>query len=146
MSGTPITIAQGNAGNLNALGSSQYPDQVKGTVDILDGVGAGNLYFDTAAYAPVNIPANQPQRFGNAGRNPIRGPGVFNIDGGLFRTVPLGRSQLQFRVEVLNLLNHPNFANPGGDISNAGTFGIISSTTTTVASERTVRLGVRYAF
>jgi len=30
--------------------------------------------------AQVNIPANQPQRFGNAGRNNVRGPGFFNTD------------------------------------------------------------------
>ena len=145
MSGTPINIAQGSAGNLNAGGSGQYPDLVKSSVDILDGVGPGNPYFDTSAYAAVNIPAGQAQRFGNSGRNPIRGPGFFEIDTGFFRTFSLSKNaQLQFRLEVLNLLNHPNFANPGSDVSTAGTFGIISSTTGT--AERTTRLGVRFSF
>ena len=84
MSGTPINIIQGNAVNLNAGGSGQYPDQVKPDVAILGGVGVGNEYFDRSAYAAVNIPAGQPQRFGNSGRNPIRGPGFWNVDLGLF--------------------------------------------------------------
>jgi hypothetical protein len=146
MSGQPINIIQGNGANLNAGGSGQYPDQVKSDVEILGGVGAGNPYFDTTAYAAVNIPANEAQRFGNSGRNPIRGPGYFNVDLGLFRTIRIysDRVRLQLRFEALNALNHPNFANPGGDISNAGTFGIISATTGT--GERNLRFGARLTF
>jgi TonB dependent receptor-like, beta-barrel len=145
MSGTPITIIQGGAFNLNAGGSGQFPDQVKSDVEILGGVGTGNEYFDRSAFAAVNIPAGQPQRFGNTERNPIRGPGLWNIDFGLFRTIDFpGGVRLQFRAEALNLLNHPNFSNPGGDISNAGTFGFITSTTGT--GERNLRFGVRVWF
>ena len=111
---------------------------------ILGGVGTVNEYFDRSAYAAVNIPAGQPQRFGNSGRNPIRGPGFWNVDLGLFRTVDISRVKIQFRAEALNALNHPNFANPGADISNAGTFGFITSTTGT--GERNLRLGVRVSF
>lgn len=144
MSGTPINIVQGSAPTLNAAGSAQYPDQVKPTVQILDGIGRTSPYFDTAAYAQVNIPAGQPQRFGNSGRNPIRGPGFFDIDSGLFRSLTLtDRVHLQLRLEVLNLLNHANFGNPGGDISNAGTFGLVTSTTGT---ERQLRFGTRVSF
>ncbi len=155
MSGTPINIIQGTAGNLNAAGSGQYPDLVKPDVAIyadnlkkLPAAGAdpnSYQYFDRSAFAAVNIPTGQPQRFGNSPRNPIRGPGFWNVDFGLFKSIPMPRSgQLQFRVEVLNALNHPNFANPGSDISNAGAFGFITGTTGT--GERTIRLGVRVAF
>jgi hypothetical protein len=144
MSGTPINIVQGSGFNLNAGGSGQFPDQVKADVEILGGVGPGNPYFDTTAYAQVNIPAGQPQRFGNSGRNPIRGPSFWNVDLGVFRAFPIDRVELQFRFEAINVFNHANFSNPGGDISNAGTFGIITSTTGT--GERTLRLGFRVAF
>jgi hypothetical protein len=43
-------------------------------------------------------------------------------------------------VEALNVFNHANFANPGADISNAVTFGSISSPTGS-AQERTIRSG-----
>ena len=144
MSGTPINIIQGSALNLNAGGSAQYPDLVKSEIAIPGGIGTGNEYFDRSAYAAVNIPAGQPQRFGNSGRNPIRGPEFWNVDLGLFRTVDINRVKVQFRFEAINALNHPNFSNPGGDVSNAGTFGFVTSTTGT--GERTLRLGARVSF
>jgi hypothetical protein len=154
-SGQPINIVQGTAGNLLAQGSGQYPDKVKDVVavypDNLKGsppAGADRntyQYFDRSAFAAVSIPAGQEQRFGNAGRNPIRGPGFWNVDLGLFRTFTLARSlKLQLRAEALNALNHPNFAQPGNDVSNAGTFGFITSTTG--VGERNIRLGARLLF
>jgi hypothetical protein len=93
----------------------------------------------------VNIPSNEPQRFGNVGRNSLRGPGFFNIDLGLFRTVSITEQiKLQLRAQSLNVLNHPNFSNPGSDISNAGSFGFISSTRGT--GERNFRFGARLSF
>jgi hypothetical protein len=144
-SGAPFYIVQGNGGNLNAGGSQQVPDQIKSSVKILDGIGTGNPYFDTTAYAAVNIPAGQPQRFGNAGRNNLRGPGFFNVDLSLFRTISLTeRFRLQIRAEALNALNHPNFSNPGADVSSAAAFGFITSTTG--IGERNIRLGARLSF
>ncbi|MEP6902251.1 MAG: TonB-dependent receptor [Actinomycetota bacterium] len=144
MSGTPIGITQGNGFNLNAAGSGQYPDQVLSTVNIPGGIGVGNPYFDRNAFAIVNIPSGQTQRFGTAGRNVIRGPGFFNVDLGLFRTFSITeRFKLQFRVEALNALNHANFANPQGDINNSN-FGYITSTTGT--GERNLRFAVRVSF
>jgi hypothetical protein len=55
-----------------------------------------------------------------------------------------GTAALQLRFEVLNALNHPNFANPGNNISDAGTFGFI--TQTTGVGERNIRLGARFIF
>ena len=155
MSGTPIYIVQNTGFNLNAAGSSQLPDLVKSEVEIFSNnsvnrppAGAdGNLYqyFDRSAYQSVNIAAGQPQRFGNSPRNSIRGPGFWNIDLGLFRTVALpGSASFQFRFEVLNALNHPNFSNPGNNISDPATFGFITSTTG--VGERNIRLGARFIF
>jgi hypothetical protein len=157
MTGQPINIIQGNAGNLNAAGSGQFPDLVKEVTIYPDnskklpsagGPGADPndyQYFDRSAFAPVNIPAGQPQRFGTSPRNPIYGPGYWNVDLGLFKTFGLPRgAQLQLRVEALNALNHPNFGNPGADISNAGTFGFI--TNTIGVGERNIRIGARFSF
>lgn len=139
-SGTPFYVVQGSANNLNAGGSGQVPDQLS-EITILDGIGAGNPYFSNKVFSAtcgvgcanwmaVNIPAGQAQRFGTAGRNNLRGPGYLNLDLGLFRTLSFSeRYKLQLRVEALNALNHPNFSNPGADVSNAGTFGLITSTT-----------------
>jgi hypothetical protein len=154
-SGLPIYVIQNNGGSLNASGSGQIPDQLTPDVQTFSNHKVGTppaganpadyQYFDRAAFVAVNIPAGQPQRFGTAVRNDVRGPGFFNIDLGLFRTVPLGGNyKLQFRAEALNVLNHPNFANPGADVSNAGTFGYITATTGT--GERNYRFALRFSF
>ena len=155
MSGTPIYIIQGTGFNLNAAGSGQLPDLVKGEVEIFSNNSVnrppagsdGNAYqyFDRSAYESVNIAAGQAQRFGNSPRNSIRGPGFWNVDLGLFRTVALpGSATFQFRFEVLNALNHPNFSNPGNNVSDPATFGFITSTTG--IGERNIRLGARMTF
>jgi hypothetical protein len=147
VSGGPIYVIQSSGNNLNAAGSSQVPDLINTTVAIYGGIGAGHPYFDTGAYRLVNIPANQPQRFGNSGRNNIRGPGFFNLDSGLFRDFAVReRFTIQFRAEVLNVLNHPNFANPNADISgSSGPFGIITATSAT-ANPREFRFATRVFF
>lgn len=143
-SGLPITIVQSNAFNLNALGSGQVPDQVKQEVAILGGIGGGNQYFDRSAFAVVNIPTGQQQRFGTAGRNNIRGPKYYNVDAGVFRTFSIWENlKFQLRAEFLNLFNHANFANPQGNI-NDGNFGFITSTTGT--GERNIRFAARVIF
>lgn len=144
MSGTPIFVQQSNGFNLNAAGSGQMPDQVVTNVSIPGGIGVGNPYFDRNAFAIVNIPSGSPQRFGTAGRNVLRGPGYFNIDMGLFKTFSFGENlKLQLKAEAINVLNHPNFANPQGDINNTN-FGYITSTTGT--GERNVRFAIKVSF
>jgi len=138
MSGTPINIVQNAAPNLLAGGSGQFPDKVKDDVEIY-GFRPGQTYFDTTAFVPVTT-----ARFGNSERNPIRGPGFFNVDLGLFRSFDLGnRMRLQLRAEAINATNHPNFANPAADVT-GGNFGIITSTTGT--GERNLRFGARLSF
>jgi hypothetical protein len=56
-------------------------------------------------------------RFGNAGRNIVRGPGQSTVDLSLFRTFQSGESvRWQFRVEAFNVLNHANFGVPVNDL------------------------------
>ncbi len=160
-SGFPITLVQNNANNLNAGSSSQVPDQVKPNVEILGGIGRGHPWFDTTAFAPVNIPASLPQRFGNAGRNNVRGPGFFNTDLSLFRTFDIKEQvHLQFRAEALNVFNHPNFAlglqwDGNNNVNDAAQFGVINYTvggngasgnSGKGTGERQFRFGIRLYF
>jgi hypothetical protein len=48
---------------------------------------------------------------GNTARNAFDGPGYFNIDASLFKTIRITEGvKLQLRAEAFNLLNHTNFA------------------------------------
>jgi len=75
-----------------------------------------------ASLQPKNKPAVAavfPQCFnlrGNAGRNSIPGPGLMNLDFSLFKNNYIRKISesfnVQFRAEIFNILNHPNFSLP----------------------------------
>jgi hypothetical protein len=79
-------------------------------------------WFNTAAFAP-----NAPYTFGDAGRNILRGPGLFNIDLAAHKSFQITeRVSAQLRVESFNFTNTPALGNPVTDITNPS-FGQISS-------------------
>ena len=81
--------------------------------------------FTASQFAPAAAQAD----VGNLPRNSFRGPGYFNIDSSLFKTIPVReRIQLTIGASAYNLFNHVNFANPGSDIAFPG-LGLITSTT-----------------
>ena len=89
-------------------GNQQTPDQIKDKVEILGNVGDDGPYFDTTAFARVT-----EVRFGNVGRNTMRGPGQQNLDLSLFRSFSLNKTaDLQFRLEAFNVTNHAAFQQP----------------------------------
>ncbi|MBL8179456.1 MAG: TonB-dependent receptor [Bryobacterales bacterium] len=148
-SGTPFTVASSGA-SLNAPGNSQVADQVKERVEILGGTGPGNPYFDPFAFAAVTT-----ARFGNAGLSSLRGPGVVNLDLGIFRTFAIGeRYNLQFRAESFNATNTPHFNNPGASVSTMAlnadgsirTLGGYTEITSARGDERQVRFALRFFF
>lgn len=56
-------------------------------------------------------------RFGNAGRNIVRGPGQSTVDLSVFKTWQISENvRLQFRAEAFNVLNHANFGVPVNDL------------------------------
>jgi hypothetical protein len=147
-SGLPFGVS-GSGTSLNAPNSTQRADQVKPTVQILGGVGPNQPYFDPLAFAPVN-----DARFGTAGFMSLRGPGVRNWDGSVFRNFQLKeRVRLQCRLEVLNVTNTQQFANPSanvsnlqlnadGSVKNLNGYDVITSS----SYERQWRLGLRVNF
>jgi hypothetical protein len=131
--------------SLNMPGNAQTPDQIKPTVEKLGKVGDDGTWFDTTAFArPTGA------RFGNVGRNTMRGPGVVNADLGLFRTFKLTEKfNLQFRGEAFNLSNTPHFNNPNSN-RNSSSFGKVLSTMSgssdALGRSRELRFGLRLAF
>ena len=70
-----------------------------------------------------------PGTVGNVGRNTITGPNVVGFDVNAIKRVRMSEGkELEFRVDVVNVLNHPNFANPTTNIDSTS-FGQITSST-----------------
>ena len=81
------------------------------------------VYVNRAAFT-----AATPGTIGSLGRNVISGPRFFSIDPSLFKEFAITeRFKAQFRVEVFNVLNWTNYANPTVTF-NSGSFGTITNT------------------
>ena len=84
-----------------------------------------------------------PGVLGDASRTPLYGPDFVNFDGSLFKTFILPKeTQLVFRTEVFNVLNHPQFANPGTTTDSPG-FGQI---TQIVNNPRLIQFALKFVF
>ncbi len=136
MSGTPFTVTSSGT-SVNAPGNTQTADQVMSEVRILGGVGRGNSYFDPNAFVGVTA-----VRFGNSGRNSLRGPGLVNLDASLFRDFQLSDGlKMQIRAEVFNVTNTPAFSLPGSlTFTDARNFASISSMRN---APRQIQLGIK---
>jgi len=68
-------------------------------------------------------------RLGTLGQRWIEGPGVTGFDANLIKKVKITESkEFEFRMDVVNLLNRPNFGDPDVNI-NSSSFGRITSAT-----------------
>ncbi|MCX6631477.1 MAG: TonB-dependent receptor [Candidatus Solibacter sp.] len=95
-------------------------------------------WFDTSAFA---IPA--ADRFGSAGRNIVRGPGLATFDVALARKFAISETgSLQFQAQAFNLFNRTNFDLPQLFADDPGTFGKVFS----AKSPRQVQVAVRLTF
>lgn len=110
-------------------------------------------YLNPACFS---LPA--PGTLGNLGRNVFSGPGLATLDFSLIKNAPIWENlNLEFRAEVFNLLNRPNFGYPGqptfpgtmtvfntpGQTVPTGTFSTITSTLT---SAREIQFALKLRF
>jgi hypothetical protein len=56
----------------------------------------------------------------------VRGPGDFNVDMSVIKNTKIGHVDTEVRLEAFNVLNHPQFAQPQGQLGNPA-FGTISA-------------------
>jgi hypothetical protein len=86
----------------------------------------GGKGFNPAAFTdpPLDPSTSLPLRQGNVPRNFLRGFGATQWDFAVHRNFPIHESfQLEFRAEMFNVLNHPNFGPPSGSFGSGG-FGL----------------------
>ena len=143
--GTPFTVydsadvsLQGSAPEISGFYSSRP--------DLVANPNAGqphtpNEWVSRAPFRQLN-PQTQAGRFGNEGRNAVRGPGMEDVDLSLFKYFNIDEARrVQFRAECFNLLNHPNFGLPENDLESPA-FGQILQ----AGSPRLLQLAVKYVF
>jgi hypothetical protein len=96
-------------------------------------------WFDASAFLLVPTGA---YRFGNSGRDILDGPGSMAINLSFSRNFKVReRSNLQFRWETFNVLNHANFPLPVAFV-NAPNTGTIQS----AGNPRTMQAALRLTF
>jgi len=152
-SGQPLTVQRGVPQSLTTTSGSQDRPNVVGN-PLVAGMVAGNpgcsapsqigvpsAWFNTCAFAAA------PGQFGNEGRDALLGPGYDNLDFSLLKDVVWTESRrIQFRAEVFNIFNHPNFDLPNNNFDSK-TFGQIQSANAYGGRPpRQIQLGIKLIF
>lgn len=104
-----------------------------------DGQRTLDRYFDTSAFLPAPT-----YSLGNDSRTQpkLRIPGLNTFDLNISRSQPIGeRMNLQFRAELFNAFNKPQFGAPVGSVT-ATNFGSING----ASNSRVVQAGLRLSF
>jgi hypothetical protein len=97
-----------------------------------------NRWFNTDAFVAQPLGS-----YGNAGRNTIIGPGIFNVDASIIRNFRMMTNKtLQVRFEGFNVLNQPIWGDPNTTVLNSS-YGTIN---TTRRPMRELQLGAKFLF
>jgi hypothetical protein len=113
-SAAPLTPFYSYIDSVSGVGFFYRADQVAGQdVWLTDPTLPGGKRLNPAAFAvPSGVGAGlSTSRNGNIVRNSIRGFDLYQLDFSLRRTIAVTRGlKAQFKVEVFNVTNHPNFS------------------------------------
>ncbi len=118
-SAPPVNVYYSTFSSLSNSSTQVRPNLVSGQSLYLSGSQyPGGKKLNPAAFTAPPLDANNlPTGQGNLGRNALRGFAAAQWDFGVHRDFPIRESlKLQFRAELFNVLNHPNFAQPVGDL------------------------------
>lgn len=116
--GTPFSVVNGALSSSASFGGTAMADLLDPNIR----TNCGRAAIATPCFTPSQfVPAATQADFGNLPRNFFRGPGFFDVDSTLCKTfVRSERMRFILGASAFNLLNHPNFADPNGDISSPG--------------------------
>jgi len=108
--------------------------------DMRDSIESGKAIFDRSAFV---LPVTGRGYYGNSARYILTGPGSAVWNMGIHKNWLLfeEKAELQFRWEMHNAFNRPNFNNPSTNIQ-SGSFGLV----TTAAGGRAMLFGLRLDF
>jgi len=70
----------------------------------------------------------QPGQVGTYGLATLKGPSSLSLDMNMIKRFKIREStEFEFRIDAINVLNHPNFGNPNTNINGNNTFGQITT-------------------
>lgn len=139
--GTPLSVVDA-VNNTGSFSDGVRPNLVGNPILSTDKRSHAE-WFNTAAFVQ-----NPAYTFGDAPRNFGSGPGTVQVDASLLKDFPLHEStSLQFRAEAINVLNHPNWANPNTTFGNS-TFGQVTGLQAGAGSNqaRTIQVALHLTF
>jgi hypothetical protein len=144
-SGVPQSINYNGADTLGlGGGTANRPNLVSGVTYPKTRLAWFNKSAFAAPVAPWVSSANGNQGWGNAGKDVITLPGLFNFNMALFKTFSFtesGALKFQFRLETFNTFNHTEFNGIDSGF-NDGNFGQVTS----AYDPRVLQLGAKLSF
>jgi hypothetical protein len=146
--GVPLNVTMSRSASAlpDGINSSQRPDRVPG-VSLYPAHQTSTLWLNPAAFT---TPANG--LWGNASRNAVRVPGIWQGDLALAKKFPVRKqTYVSFRAEVFNAFNRDQIGSPAVKwTSGAGTYGQITTPYTTSAvgtgTPRQMQFSLRYSY
>jgi hypothetical protein len=131
--GTPISLKSGGDYALTNLGLD-FPTQVSSIQKLNPRDSANSLYFSPSSFATGLGCGNNGFEVcgvsGSARQFSFNGPGAINTDAGLEKDTKITeRVALNFRIEMFNIFNHPNFlSNSVVGNADSSQFGQVTNT------------------
>ena len=151
-SGDVLTTYYGSENSQTGLGQDRAQrDFTQSAYSVVPGGGnctAGKSCITWLNKAAFSKPAQTGAGtgFGNVIKGTLRGPAYTNWDAAVVRTFPIYReTNLEFRVEYFNVVNHTKLGNPNTSESNAA-FGTITSSNPSADAERIAQFALKYVF
>ena len=139
-SGFYKSAQMGNDSSNTGTQGFTMPDRILKNVGLPSGQRSIANWFNQAAFQDA-----ASGTFGNAGYNIIEGPGLVNLDLGIRKIFNITeRQKREFRTEMFNSLNDPNFGLPDTGIDDGpGATGVITGLTN---KNRVVQFALKYRF
>jgi hypothetical protein len=146
--GLPLTVTVSRPTTVMADGNNlaQRPNIVPGVSLIPPGGQTINQWVNPAAFS---IPA--AGTWGNAGAGIVEGPGLFQFDTALSKTIKITEgTKVSLRMEGFNVFNHPQLGTPNLNFSSLAAFGRITSVSNSspvgTGTARSFQFAARFTF
>jgi outer membrane receptor protein involved in Fe transport len=124
--GEPVNVVSG----ADNSGTTEYQDRADITGPAINSDQSIQSYSYAQYLNPSSFAVPAPGTYGNLTRNKIYGPGFEDVDMSLLKNIPIYKERVraQFRVEMFNVFNRVNLAQPLSNLAYGSSFGISTET------------------